>query len=573
MANKQRCRADAQIVYQVAKQQPRREQSDFIDLSVEDKLEARKKEITTDRLINFFGGPAQERIELTKWYKSFYSSTYGNVVVLQGTKYMSKSLDEPDVKDSVDESDYESVKFKFPEEPVTSVILDKLWATSIIKNMWTTVNMMSIFTIHQNPLDESFASYYARYIDSDYFLTMRTHNFRKQTKHTVMVNRLHLNSSLSTLCTRLWRDLNLFNGRALEGCNCHIREYSNSALRTEYDNFNSRYIIRELLTHLLRYSLTLGQLEFKQELENMITIADSLSFNMVVLLCVVLRNFTVRVQFNQDVYETLQSFWMDSVIRKFSCDSDNELDMTPNDFKNLLCIYVSLYSLTPLPLRCDICCEKYIESPLHTNEARFELFLQQQVLNINTLYIVTKTTQFIVNTSKNTDTILCCLIFNSCILKYWNGSCHHCFAVAVTSPIKTNLMLHVALLPTEFLIQLILLLEHAFSNTIEKCYISCIRLSCGFIGFICHWMENFFLTRSATFGGNWQSAPVLKTIFDQINDLKPDSHRLLMLFDLKIAPYLNSLLLYNEEHAHTDGFKEVAKTCKTLKYLLSKKND
>ncbi len=554
-------RYSSTVSYTLEKTIPRKCISDVvIELDSPQQVIERNKELTTDRLINFFGGIGQEKIDLKHLYKSYYSPVHGNVVVIEGVKSLPNR--NSDKIDPVIE-DFNIIELDFLNDIKSSAIsinFDIVWADTIINNNWKKIDSMSIYSIHYDTND-CFHTFIISTIDA-YFFKFDSNKISSTAPevYRIAINRLHFNQCLSALCTRLFCHFDLFNGRSLEGQNFELRPNPTLDEVSANENFNIRYITKEIMIHLLQYSLNFNIDTMIDKCKLLISKFTIISFNMCIIFGVVFRSLIALNKSDICMYEELNKVWI-HIMSKFTCNNDNieysinQKKCELSQQKNVLNLYMSLYTLVPFPWKNKLSYTSVKTSHEYDNILKFNQFLQQQNDNIQTMNLTLSSIDDVIQqSSQNSEIILSCIYICCLLVKYLPKCYPVLFHVTLGS--KT-LELNVTVFPVYMIQVIVKVITYSLEYMLDNCYNCTVRLVCGLVDYLLKWLTDCLVTRTLTVEEDWSKNKVLKLIFDKVNSFKMSFHDILSKLQDKIAPYLINLLEENNNQIETEGYQSV----------------
>jgi hypothetical protein len=564
--------------YNLAKTIPRRNLNLTIDgMDSNSQVTERKIEDTTTRLINFFGGSGQERIDLRKWYTSFNSREYGNVIVIQGDKEL------PNIIPAAEEiEDCEVIELDFNCDSImkkTDILFDVEWALSIITQNCPVIDQMSIYSIHYDKiLNECFHSYITNILkELDFFESDNTRISNKAPQiYKFAVHRLNLNHDMSVLATRLFIHFDLFNGRSLQGFNSKLSTNSTTEQITSHNEFNVRYITSEIMTHLLQYSLSISYIHMIDMLRLLIMNHQTISFNMAIIFGYVMRSIICQASIEGNVYADFFNLWKDIVLK---LDYSNRLEVSST--RNVICyncdqvhilnLHLTFNTLIPFPWKSKLSYTPNNSTKMEDNLTSYEYFIQHQTNNNSTLQMLCYSTECLIQQNcQNSEIVLCCIFAHCTVLKYWLK----CFPCQLVLQLKAyKIYLKFTILQTEFIRLTVTLLQYSFLHMIDNCYLCTVRLFCGLVSYLREWLTNYLVTRTLAISENWKDCnKVFKSVFELLQTFRTPFQELILSLQTQVSPYINDLLSEYNVQQETEGYKSVQSAFNSLQQLVHNKD-
>lgn len=554
-------------IYRPAKKP--RPQVDIYELEVDEQVKHRCEEQTANRMLNYFGAAKVEELDVRKWYKSYYSKTYGNIIILEGfgTEPVGKNsrnnqVELPSVTPSESPPSVNTETDGTPSNVNSTKKCDPEWTSRILTALRLCVDRMSIYTdeSHHVSFDQSFEDYVRLQLDGQYFPRQVDYIHIHFSHHEVATCRRSLTSELHTYITRLFREYKLFNPRILSGGNLE-----------DYSDFHTRFIMYKVLTDQLK---GVDQSHNKIEaqialLEDFVCQTSKLTLNTGLVLCLTVRSIILWGTYDDNSVLLLVNFWMDIIDSYFTIvSSDDTSTVCAGDQVHILRLFVCLNVVTPISSHYLVCSTAVKTGIDQNNEDNFDKHMHQQSTNIITLNLVCRTTnQIVIKNTKNKDLYLCCLATHSAIIKHWWIGCIHKFTVRnKTENNFTNMI--VSVFPNEFVNATIKLLAHCFLYEPNGCYVTSIRLTCALICFIKQWAFDCNVTAASCIATAWSSCKVYKTIFQTLTTYREKCMTSVHAIVAQIIPELNYILMNNVDSKETEGYTAIETACKDVQYVL-----
>jgi hypothetical protein len=556
-------------LYQLVKKQKRKDVNEMRDLDVEAQIKFRKEEITTNKLISYFGGALQEHIDIKKWYKSFYSPVYGHVVVLEtsGLNFIpveTNSMPKTTITDNT------QIVQPVMESGIPVKQCDIDWTISVLHNLWPNFHNMGVTIYKRNPFNESFISFVHKHYNNDYY-PLDYKPFNTNTKSRIE-SRYKLTSEIGIIVSRLFHDMCLFNPRTLGGNNpIIISEKSSEQQKMEYDGFHTRFVFTELTTTLFRYLQ--NSVNFDAVVQNfnlIITKYDVIPYNIILLFGNVFRKFTMLQEFSSGIYDSVNDI-LTMLLTKMETTNVQEILLPETDQSQFVLLFWSINTLCPLSPKNTIGCASVSPIIGQDNDIQFQLFCEQQNKDVKSLRCMVEFLNLVNIKHNNSTMCLAAISFSATVIVNWCNCCDDTFTIIyVLNKKEIFEKVLIQQIPVVMLNEILHLIVKCFDCEYHDCYVSVIRLSCTIIRFLKCWLRGYELTVTVcgSTSISWQICPIFTKIMNLIEKQKSEWRKIVNVVKCDIIPHLQIMLDNSELHSHTEGYKNVEKAKKEIENMI-----
>jgi hypothetical protein len=511
--------------YTLAKK--RKPEVDIHTLDVPQQIEKRKCDTREEKATSLFGGCIADQLETQQWFKGYFSSVHGYIIVLEGGQTVNKANNMVTPATPTEQIDSEIpvtvANILLPRNPI--IAPDVQWSETILRTLGPVINQMSVSASDLLVLKPILVNHIRQLINFQYFSATSSYNYAQRLNcETFLKHRSNMFTDLNILSTRLLREFKLFNPRSIDNA-------PNTTSSPDYDDSKTKFVFKTILKQKIQLQIEQneGADGIIRTLKEHITAGDVLSFNIGMIHSVILREFVNGLYCDCNSRAILTEYWIE-IITKQITQQKRQLVIEKAD--NLLCLILfnALSAFTPLVKQRS---HYYIQPDLPVVDSdqidQIRLFISHQETNIDSLRIVVHATNQITKFSTSAIFLLCCVATHATIIKNWSMCCCNVF-IARSDGIFWNLT--VSFFPGVFINCTVSLLQHCLLELPSHHHAPCIWLLVGMIQFMKEWILGAEVTKKICYSHCSWSAPsgsgkAFKFIFDKLSNERKSADNLL----------------------------------------------
>jgi hypothetical protein len=532
----------------------RKQEVDIDTLDVPEQVEKRKQDTRTEKAISYFGGSIATELDTKQWFKGYFSSVYGYVIVLEGghtvgnseqtamnnncapsTTNVSTDDDAADEEETVVTTSNNNL---VPRNPIVQPNIQ--WSDTILRTLGPIIDNMSMSTSDSFVMKPKLDIHIRQLINFQFFSSdSNIYCAQRLDCKSFCTQRSKLSTELNMLSTRLLREFQFFNPRTLD--------IAGNASSNDYDDVKTKYVFKTILKQRLHSQIdnNEGVVGIIQTLNDSIN-GNVMSFNMGMIHSTIIRELINGV-FEQNCDHgnriALTEYWID-VMTKLIIRNTTKLIMEESDHILCLVLFNALSAGTPLSKHVS---HYYTQGNLPTIDSdqtdHILLFTTYQETNIESLQTVVHATSQVTKYSTNQILLLCCIGTHATIIKSWSLCCCNTFTARSERGVVWHLK--VPFFPSMFISATVALLQQCFLELTSHNRAPCIWLVVGLIQFMKGWILQVEVTKMVCYSHSVWSTPsgsgkAFKFIFTRLSQQRRLADNILKEIKSTLSPSTNA---------------------------------